>query len=65
MNSQQLSLFNEPSTEQNAIWTEINDLKSKQNNIRRGLFQRFEELQNEVQLLRNQIVIMIPKNKDY
>lgn len=64
MNAQQLTFFEEPSTEQNALWTEINDLKNKQNNIRRGLFQRFEELQREVELLRNQIVVITCKNKE-
>jgi hypothetical protein len=64
MNAQQLTFFEEPSTEQNAMWTEINDLKNKQNNMRRGLFQRFEELQKEVELLRNQIVFITCKNRE-
>jgi len=64
MNAQQLTFFEEPSTEQNAMWTEINDLKNKQNNMLRGLFQRFEELQKEVELLRNQIVFITCKNRE-
>ena len=64
MNAQQLTLFEEPSTEQNALWTEIHQLRSQQNNTRRGLFQRFDELQKEIEMLRNQIVIISSKCKE-
>jgi hypothetical protein len=53
--AEQLTFWEEPVTEQKIIWMELEDLKSKQNNLRRGLFGRFDELQKEIDLLRNQI----------
>ena len=49
----QLSLLaEEPLTPENLIKQDVRDLKEKQNNLRRGLFKRFDELNKEVQKLR-------------
>lgn len=61
-NQKQLTFLDEPISEQKFMWLELADLKTKQNNLRRGLFQRFEELQKEIDLLRNQLVTMNMKN---
>lgn len=57
MSSEQLKFWDEPVNEQSMLWLEMADLKSKQHNLRRGLFQRFEDLQKEIDFLRNQIVL--------
>ncbi len=63
--SKQLTFLEEPISEQKFMWLELADLKTKQNNLRKGLFQRFEELQKEIDLLRNQIVTLnLKNNKD-
>lgn len=59
MISQQLTLWDEPITEEKVIWDELADLKTKQNNLRRGIFQRFDELQKETDLLRQQLALLL------
>lgn len=56
--AKQLSFWDEPVTEEKIIWMEMADLKTKQNNLRRGLFQRFDELQKEMDGLRTQIIFL-------
>lgn len=58
MKGEQLKFWEEPVTEQSIIWLEMADLKTKQHNLRRGLFQRFDELQKEIEILRNQIILL-------
>lgn len=60
---EQLTFLKEPISEQKFMWLELADLKTKQNNLRRGLFQRFEELQKEIDLLRNQVLMNLQKEK--
>lgn len=52
---QQLLLWEEPMTEEKLIREALSDLKDKQNNLRRGLFQRFDQLQKEVVELREKV----------
>lgn len=53
--SHQLSLWDEPKTETTEIWQAVTDLKMKQNHLRRGLFQRFEDLVEEIGALKAEI----------
>lgn len=62
--AEQLTFWEEPITEEKIIWMEIEDLKTKQNNLRRGLFGRFDELQKEIELLRNQILFLISQKME-
>ena len=55
---EQLTFWKEPVTVESVIWMEMADLKSKQHNLRRGLFQRFDELQKEIEVLRTQIILL-------
>lgn len=61
MSAEQLTFWKKPITEENVIWNELADIKTKQNNLRRGLFQRFDEMQKEIELLREQIVLLATK----
>lgn len=56
--AEQLTFWDMPVTEEKIIWMELEDLKTKQNNLRRGLFGRFDELQKEIDLLRKQIIFL-------
>lgn len=42
-------------TEERLLREALSDLKDKQNNLRRGLFQRFDQLQKEVLELRERV----------
>lgn len=56
---QQLSwLTEEPLTSENLIRKDVRELQEKQNNLRRGLFQRYDELYKEVQELRGELSSM-------
>ena len=50
----QLLLWNTGTAEESLILTELTDLKEKQNNLRRGLFQRYDMMQKELQLLKEE-----------
>lgn len=62
--SKQLTFWEMPFSEEQVIWAEMADLKTKQNNLRRGIFQRFDELQNEIENLRNQLVLLMTKRDE-
>lgn len=51
----QLLLWNTGTAEESLILTELTDLKEKQNNLRRGLFQRYDIMQKEIILLKEQV----------
>lgn len=53
--SQQLSFWDEPKTETTEIWQAVTDLKMKQNHLRRGLFQRLEDLVEEIGILKAEV----------
>jgi hypothetical protein len=55
---EQMTFWKEPVTVESVIWMEMADLKSKQHNLRRGLFQRFDELQKEIEVLRTQVILL-------
>lgn len=59
--AQQLTFWDQPHTEENIMWGELADLKTRQNNLRRGIFFRFDELEREVESLRNQILFLTGK----
>jgi FtsZ-binding cell division protein ZapB len=59
----QLSFWDLPITKDKLMWMELNELKAKQNNLRRGLFGRFDELQKEVESLQRQIVFLLHKGE--
>lgn len=63
MEAEQLTFWSEPITEEKIIWTEIMDLQTKQNNLRRGLFGRFDELQKEIQGLKEQLTFFLKEKK--
>lgn len=52
---QQMLLWDEPMTEHKLLRDDLSALKDKQNNLRRGLFQRFDQLQKEVLDLREKM----------
>ena len=62
--AQQLTFWDHPLTEENIMWGELADLKTRQNNLRRGIFFRFDELEREVESLRNQILFLTGKKED-
>jgi|BogFormECP03_OM2_1039629.scaffolds.fasta_scaffold00001_19 hypothetical protein len=64
MSAEQLTFWKDEITHEGMMWLELADLKTKQNNLRRGLFQRFDELQKELELLRNQLVLLTTQKKD-
>lgn len=41
-----------------AVLKELTDLKEKQNNLRRGLFQRYDKMQKEIECLKEEILQM-------
>lgn len=53
--AEQLTFWDRPITEENIMWSELADLKTRQNNLRRGIFYRFDELEREVEFLRDQL----------
>ena len=62
--TEQLTFWDQPLTEENIMWGELADLKTRQNNLRRGIFFRFDELEREVESLRNQILFLTGKKED-
>ncbi len=61
MSAEQINSWKEEITQEGMLWLELADLKTKQSNLRRGLFQRLDELQREIDLLKNQIISKTPK----
>ena len=41
-----------------AFLTELTDLKEKQNNLRRGLFQRYDIMKKEIESLKEQLELI-------
>lgn len=54
----QLLLWNTGTAEESLILTELTDLKEKQNNLRRGLFQRYDIMKKEIESLKEQIELL-------
>lgn len=52
---QQLTFWDDPLTESQMVWEELNALREKQNSMRRGLFQRHDTLHQELQKLRDEV----------
>ncbi len=61
----QLTFWDEPINEQAAVWLAFNQLKMKQNNLRKGIFQRFDDLLEEISYLRAEIERLKAKNNGY
>jgi FtsZ-binding cell division protein ZapB len=59
----QLSFWDLPITQEKLVWIEIEEIKTKQNSLRRGLFGRFDELQKEVESLQRQLLFLMTKEK--
>jgi len=55
---QQMLIWQEPLTDEVLMRKELLDLKDKQNNLRRGLFQRFDQLQKEVVALKEEVMVL-------
>lgn len=55
---EQMLLWKEPLTDEVLMRKELHDLKEKQNNLRRGLFQRFDQLQKEVMALKEELIAL-------
>lgn len=53
--SKQLTFWDGPLTEAKPIWLELYDLKEKQNNLRRGLFSRYDFVKKEVCELKEEL----------
>lgn len=54
----QLLLWNTGTAEESLILTELTDLKEKQNNLRRGLFQRYDIMKKEIESLKEQLELI-------
>lgn len=52
---EQLNFWDKPLTEQQLLWDEVYTIKEKQNNLRRGVFQRHDKLNYELQQLREEV----------
>jgi len=55
---EQLSLWDLPSTDEKFLWLQLEDLREKQNNLRRGLFVRFDKLKTEIDILKEEMQAM-------
>ena len=51
----QLTFWDGPLSEMKPIWVELYDLKEKQNNLRRGLFSRFDFMKKEMCELKEEL----------
>lgn len=51
----QLNLWDIGTDKESFVLREVTDLKEKQNNLRRGLFQRYDMMQKEINALKEQI----------
>lgn len=61
--AKQLTLFEHTVTENECIWLEMAHLKTKQNNLRKGLFGRFDELQKELDEIKMQLIFLLQKDE--
>jgi hypothetical protein len=61
---EQLTLWEQPATEQTAIWQAVTELKMKQNHLRRGLFQRYDDLLEEIASLRAEVTALKLNQKE-
>lgn len=55
----QLNLFEDPS---DPLWIEYRSLEARQENLRRGLFQRYEALLKTVEQLQEQVKLLSPND---
>ena len=56
---QQLSLWETTDTHsETLVWKEVTDLKEKQNNLRRGLFQRYDIMKKEIGALKEELTLL-------
>ena len=61
---EQLTFWDKPATEQTAIWQAVTELKMKQNHLRRGLFQRYDDLLGEIASLRAEVIALKLNQKE-
>ncbi len=62
MTKEQLTFWDLPTTDHRFVWVELQDIRDKQHNMRRGLFKRYDELKNELETLKEELASM--KQKD-
>ena len=55
MSAEQLTFWEAPHNENVAVWEELTTLKMKQNNLRRGMFQRYDDILDEIACLKAEI----------
>jgi len=60
----QLEIWAVPYNDDQAVSFKVDELKQTVNNVRRGLFQRFHELQDKVMALEEEIVYLRRKPED-
>jgi hypothetical protein len=60
----QLTLWDQPQTENAVIWQEVTELKLKQNHLRRGIFQRYDDLVEELANLRAEVIALKLNQKE-
>jgi hypothetical protein len=55
MSTGQQLTFWDVETSKSPLWKEVSDLKEKQNNLRRGLFQRYDIMKKELEFLKEEL----------
>jgi hypothetical protein len=60
----QLTLWDQPQTENAVIWQEVTELKLKQNHLRRGIFQRYDDLVEKLANLRAEVIALKLNQKE-
>jgi len=55
---EQLTFLDKLQVEEQAIWLKYYDLKEKQDNLRRGLFSRHDQVKKEVSILQQEVEIL-------
>lgn len=58
----QLEIWAVPYTEEQNVSYKVDELRQTVNNVRRGLFQRFHELQDKVMALEEEIIYLREKH---
>ena len=65
MSAEQLNLWEVPTSENTIIWEAITDLKLKQNHLRRGVFSRYDDILEEIAILRAEIAQLKANNQKF
>lgn len=55
MDKEQLTFWDLPATDDRFVWVELQDIREKQHNLRRGIFKRYDDLKNEIGQLKEEI----------